>query len=873
MSRIDIREINLLLDTNIPGKEIVPLKKSMIYQPDIKDTGSWNERPYFTSDAEYPESYLASLPYEKQMEFFFNKSKMANILNLYSKASIKAPESANIQTEKQQKEEREKTNELKRREYLATQTEQQKQKQSAEKAIQEAKKNIETKIRNMELEEIKKSDPDFQSASFTSFSDYIAKKSEEIKKKKSDIKQLVDRIKLKTDIIPIFEKHPGFNEDTFLGKLEKDFKDKNAGFFGLGAKEYIPPIKKEEIFDKYGLFSEKFCKLENKPADMKYFKNDATIIKQQWTDYKASLTEPLLATFLTVIKEIPELTDDSVDGICSFMTTVKNAFDKFSFDDAALSSLDNAIQKTKRDVEAKRAEINREAPVVPLPAVPSNPDTTPVIPGLSLAEKSQKEKEDMRSKTSDINIMIMLRLMFPTKYPIIGNVFSSFHSVVTGENEIHLKWTDFIPGFLKKKIFEGKPDYSYLKIDGQTYTVVQAIWQNDIYNHKEYKKLVSQFDELQKWKERQLIKVSADLEKKRKLFRQTYESQLNMDDIVNIEQTKRKNPQTQTEIRYNGAVDALLEVMKELITSIKRSDYKRIGDYSNRFIERINNLRNNYEYRAFFNPQNQQKYDDLAKKMKTEIFNIQADDYILENYLKKEGINLDYKNDPKYRQIMEQRYQVYVKFIDNIRNFRTPLLESTNSYLQNSIDDFANNTEKYKGIFNFLMNPVNVKKNPFSIILPTSPPEEHENIIRESELYQRRLSTGVTIRPNARAGSPYYEIYVQMNLIGGELNDENKSKIDCIYQGETLGDKLSRILNEAIYHPWNINSSRVFFDIEKGETTIDPNKQLPEDKAATASDAALSSGYGNNGYSGGNRSSTKKYRESFIRRFTRRYRY
>ena len=127
--------------------------------------------------------------------------------------------------------------------------------------------------------------------------------------------------------------------------------------------------------------------------------------------------------------------------------------------------------------------------------------------------------------------------MFPTKYPIIGNIFSSFHSVVTGENDIHLKWTDFIPSFLKKRVFEGIADYSYLKIDGQIYTVVQAIWQNDIYNHKEYKKLIDQFEELQRWKEQQLVKITTDLEKKRIAFKQAYDNQFSQDDVENI---KRK---------------------------------------------------------------------------------------------------------------------------------------------------------------------------------------------------------------------------------------------------------------------------------------------------------------------------------------------
>ena len=96
MANIDIRPINILLDTNIPGKEVIPLKKSLLYQPEIKDTGNWNEIPYFTMEAEYPEGYLSTIPYEKQMEFFFNKNKMADIIRLKSGMIVKPTETTGL---------------------------------------------------------------------------------------------------------------------------------------------------------------------------------------------------------------------------------------------------------------------------------------------------------------------------------------------------------------------------------------------------------------------------------------------------------------------------------------------------------------------------------------------------------------------------------------------------------------------------------------------------------------------------------------------------------------------------------------------------------------------------------------------------------
>lgn len=78
-----------------------------------------------------------------------------------------------------------------------------------------------------------------------------------------------------------------------------------------------------------------------------------------------------------------------------------------------------------------------------------------------------------------------------------------------------------------------------------------------------------------------------------------------------------------------------------------------------------------------------------------------------------------------------------------------------------------------------------------------------------------RYKSGVTILLSASESEPYFEIYVQVNLIGGELNDSNRSSIDCIYKGETLGDKFDYLLNESSFKPWNLSSSRIYFDIDK----------------------------------------------------------
>lgn len=639
MATIDIRTIKFLLDTNIPNKEIIPLTKSILYQPQM-NTGKWNEYPFFTMDAEYPELYLSTFTYEQQMEFFFIKQKMIEILRTKSNITEK-PNSIELKTQ-----------------YQIT---------------KEAKSSSEKALEKMKLE-----------------------------KEKKDIVELTE------------------TKDSQLRVLESNTINTKSGY----------------------------------PLDSK---------------------------------------------------------------------------------ESKKI--------------------------------SRFEYEKERNRIGEKNIMIMIRLMFPTKYPLVGNNFSSFNSVVTGKNEFNLKWTDFIPSFFKKKVFEGMKDYSYLKIDGTIYTVTQAIWLNDIYNHKEYKQLINKFEELQRWKDKEILKNNNELMKRYKLFQQTYRTgiyKLNRDDIENIRKTLEINAPEQEKSyittdrlnKYKTIVNGLIKALEQFLLVIQSETINKHAmiDNSTKFVELMTELRDSQDYRAWFRLENQERFDRIRRKMKEDLDNIKTDEYIFEMYLKHPGINMDYEKDTKHKPIIDQKYSTYTRFVDNIRKFRAPVLESSNIDLQNTIEDFLNNTEKVKNVFIFLMNPINVKKNPFSELVTKTTGKEADELREEAINYQNRLNTGITIRSSTQEGESYYEVYIQVNVIGGEVNDDNKSTVDCMYQGENLGDKLARLLNEALYLPWTMNNSRIFFDITTGEakSQLDKEKvekeQKEEPKEKTSSEKKM----------GGK---TRKYRE------------
>lgn len=989
MANIDIKPINIFLDTNIPGKEVITLSKSILYHPDIKDTGNWNDLPFFTMDAEYPESYLSTLPYTEQLEFFFNKKKMNDILLTKSSSIVDSVQSTDIKSQTEQKQTQQinqinkdyedkikqrfriKKKELENQEQ--TQMNKQTDKPLRDFEIQTIADTIDTSKTNISFktDDTNPSNGGFYIQSGNNLDKFLVNnnwvktidnffefKQQENIDQTNELRQIINDMKNMTKIKEIF-------------KVNSNFKA-NAGWFDYRDQKEV----NKDVTESDGLFKDSFCSSIT-DFSQNYFENIPGKNAQIYWERPPSITQgesykqtietalrkikknhlfaditPLLEPVLNKIDKITVVYTDSTDSaenqriLCKLLPEIRKAILDLSNNFSSINAeLNNYPEKANKKLQEKKEAFHKgkEPFVKQVEELKSNIKKEIDEKQHALIDQENKEIDELykndkdntqddvlpkkqpkkitdsdRIKVSETNVIIMLRLVFPTKYPLIGNVFSSFHSVITGKNEFHLKWTDFLPGFLKNKVFEGLSDYSYIKVDGNIYTVTQAIWLNDIYNHTEYKKLIEQFDDLNKWKFKQAAGLGEKLNKKRELFRDTYSNgqyQLSNNDVQIIEETKaKKNSSKQTETdmmvldKYNRIIDILVKNMRNLIYNIhniKNTQYSIIIENANKIAESLGDLRTNPEYSQFFKPENQDKYDKILRKMKDDIESIKIDEYILETYLQYPGINLEYeRDDPKYKSVLENNYGKYTQFVDNIKKFRAPVLESSNSFLQNSIDDFLNNTEKYKGIFNFLMNPLNIKKNPYTELLTKSTIEEQPIIEEEQKNYYNRFNTGITKRPSAQQNQPYYEIYIQLNLIGGELNDSNKSTIDCMYQGESLGDKLSRLLNEAILQPWNVNGSRIFFDMNKvnkpslmasllssstGSTSSQmdssnddqdsspqsssPQDSSPQDSSPQDSSPQSSSQGPSQGPMYGGKKSTRKYREMFMktrRRYHRR---
>lgn len=89
------------------------------------------------------------------------------------------------------------------------------------------------------------------------------------------------------------------------------------------------------------------------------------------------------------------------------------------------------------------------------------------------------ERNNLLMEVAENNVMVMIELLFPTKFNVINNFHTSYDHVLENSSLKRM----LIDPFKEKK-------YSYLKLsDNKIYTFTKLTWINDLLNHPLYKKI------------------------------------------------------------------------------------------------------------------------------------------------------------------------------------------------------------------------------------------------------------------------------------------------------------------------------------------------------------------------------------------------
>ena len=802
--RIFIRPIKIMLDTNIPEKSMVPFTKSLLYNPILKTSGSLNEYPYFTQDVQFP-YFLYQMTYEECVRFFFNKDEMMKLLMKYTSPEIKDTEQP--------------TQEFKTQFDIDKQSEKERER--------------------IELRELKK------------------KLNEKEEKKKQSQNEIDKNEETKTLLEGIEEKMNDFAEN-FIKKIEE--KGYTIDCRGDTIVSISKPNRRVQPV--------RLDYLTSIMIDTKILTVLKTIYEENGGEKQKSITELLDRvqghnTQRTLIGEggvfnkfFKQLY--KCEGSTSFLFKMDSVIDKLAEMDEVNAHNSESIEKLNNEINILQTEINKKETSIVQPSSKTN---------FAKEEETIKQKQ----KNGDTNISIMLNLLFPTKYPVRNNYYSSYNALITNTSELSFSFYDLLPSFLKFVNPEEKPEYSYVKIDDKVYTITQIIWLNDIYNQPDFANLMKQFQELNKWKKQTEIRLDKKISSDEIKFKENYKEGFSQKDIETLEATREKvkqeipsgeerggfvNTTRQKQERFINDMTKLIDAIQTFQESVtdQTDDYETIGDNAESMIALYKECKG---YGSTFFTE-KESWRKIITNVARDINNIRMNTYINYTYISKAGFDIEYINDNntfgdrKIPNELQTNYKEYTNFAENIKKLRAPNKESSNIYLQTTINDFLENREKVQGVFNFLMNAQYINRNPYPQLQGRLNQDlnelkkdatNNENKIKtiEKQLnnienlkpeYILNKNTSVSINPSAKENEPYFEIFIQLNLIGGELNDSNKGLIDCMYQGESLGSKLEVLINSSAHEPWDLNNNRMFFDITKDDIKEFIDKKEAEQKEA-----------------------------------------
>ena len=499
------------------------------------------------------------------------------------------------------------------------------------------------------------------------------------------------------------------------------------------------------------------------------------------------------------------------------------------------------------------------------------------------SEKIKKIIKDIdyaRKEISDHNISLMLEVLFPTTFPTVNDVNDSFNQNIKEALNTKLSIKGELPSLIQPLISGIQIPYSYISINTSKYTVVKTLWLNDFLNHPRYKELIINFNKFyndnhknNNFLEKKIIKTSRTIFNNFTLLNEnTFDKNTESfeNDIKLSEESENKYGKKNVNLYAN--IYGILNLIRKIYKKIKK--IKKEKNYSkNKIIEILDSIDDiEYMYKIssqkIYFPQNVKNFiEDLIKetRLPRSLNGIsKMDESSFKNI---SAINI---NDPKNKNIVDslnEIYPSYVNFLSLLNNFVKPNYQTTHLQLQKLFNDYVKGTNG--NLYDLIKNYIKTKfllNSPTDLLLEEDPTinteifsdnylyiglnfsdsmfgsnansNNNQDLVNDNNtdntdntnnmFYQGGENESENVLPMNKKNNSMdlitYEIDVLIDLIGGEINNENINDIKCKYKSESLGNMFVRLINKK--YPWNVDKKRFYITVD--ELSITENKNKPK---------------------------------------------
>jgi hypothetical protein len=398
---------------------------------------------------------------------------------------------------------------------------------------------------------------------------------------------------------------------------------------------------------------------------------------------------------------------------------------------------------------------------------------------------------DVRERRTRKNIMTMLEILFPTKFPVINDIQTS-HDFLKDKQSTRPLW--FNP-------FQ-KHYFSYLKIGGNTYTVKKTVWLNDILNHPLYRKMVVEYRKLRKWADEELYSKESQYETPEQ---QIIELDLNIDAAIKIMLEQIMNNKF-AYVNTKEIIGILNELNKATDQNTRTASLEKLISYN------LNNIQN-----VKF-----QKYMDILTENHEEIKKVANNrKKIQEKNDKIQKIfttSLSNIGEPYNNQVVIRKFQGI------LNEYSEPFRKTSNNALQTLIDSVLNKS---------VNDPDNLPTQYYTLLDII-----YEKYIKNNQVDSAKLkvlddsviklmNVGISyINIGGDTTKPTKEVYFLIDMVDGKIQDDNVSSIYCPYIGDYLGTKLEYLINkskQSSSNSWAVDNNRQMFSLKKIESSITNN--------------------------------------------------
>jgi hypothetical protein len=386
----------------------------------------------------------------------------------------------------------------------------------------------------------------------------------------------------------------------------------------------------------------------------------------------------------------------------------------------------------------------------------------------------KKHEQDIANTCLNTNINMMMYRLFP-KTNLTASTFISF---------------------LVRKIFPMHQTfkYSYLKIDGQVYTIVQYNWLKNVFNHPLYRKLLDGMIKYIEWTAEQSLYAETyeheTTDKMKQLIQLCKGSDIYTNNSTTVAEhdkmllsIKRSLTNRNGSEEYESAFTILIEILK-LLSSTPPAEESVI----------LNKISQFSAYAKARDAINSIAVRPLKLNIE-KIFELNAIKNEIELYEERffRGASIDLKYDFPSRllsKIDNEPIKRIQKLISD--DFLPTQRTSTNYEFQSKFEDYLNNNGT---AFIDYIKEVKIK-------LSTTDNRRPEKD-KKCDKCGYAIDEDIDINLNIVQGKEYkYEIYVHFDLIKGEVNDVNRGIMKCPYLNDTLVDNWNNLRKNIIFPFW-----------------------------------------------------------------------